>query len=73
VLTVIIALDLFGLGSAGVGWLTAVLGVGGILAAPVAAVLVRGHRAARCFAAGVARWGVPMILLALPTDGTGRT
>jgi hypothetical protein len=64
VLTVTIALTLFGLGSAGVGWLTAMLGVGGVLAAPVAAMLVRGHRAARCFAAGVAGWGVPMILLA---------
>jgi MFS family permease len=64
VLTVTIALNLFGLGSAGVGWLTAVLGVGGVLAGPVAAVLVRGQRVARCFAAGVAGWGVPMILLA---------
>jgi MFS family permease len=64
VLTVTIALNLFALGSAGVGWLTAVLGAGGVLAGPVAAVLVRGQRVARCFAAGVAGWGVPMILLA---------
>jgi MFS family permease len=64
VLTVTIALNLFGLGSAGVGWLTAALGVGGVLAGPAAAVLVRGQRVARCFAAGVAGWGVPMILLA---------
>jgi MFS family permease len=64
VLTVTIAISLFGLGSAGVGWLTAVLGAGGVLAGPVAAVLVRGQRVARCFAAGVAGWGVPMILLA---------
>ena len=55
---------MFGLGSAGVGWLTAVLGAGGVLAGPVAAVLVRGQRVARCFAAGVAGWGAPMILLA---------
>jgi len=64
VLTVTIALSVFDLGSAGVGWLTAALGVGGVLAGPIAAVLVRGHRVARCFAAGVAGWGVPMILLA---------
>jgi MFS family permease len=64
VLTVIIALNLFDLGSAGVGWLTAVLGAGGVLAGPIAATLVRGQRVARCFAAGVAGWGVPMILLA---------
>jgi MFS family permease len=65
VLTVVIALNLFGLGSAGVGWLTAMLGAGGVIAGPVAAVLVRGQRVARCFAIGVAGWGVPMILLAL--------
>jgi MFS family permease len=64
VLTVTIALTLFDLGSAGVGWLTAVLGVGGVLAGPIAATLVRGQRVARCFAAGVAGWGLPMILLA---------
>ena len=64
VLTVTIALSVFDLGSAGVGWLAAALGVGGVLAGPIAAVLVRGHRVARCFAAGVAGWGVPMILLA---------
>jgi MFS family permease len=64
VLVVVIALDLFSLGSAGVGWLGAVLGVGGILGGPLAVMLVRGRRVARCFAGGVATWGVPMILLA---------
>jgi len=64
VLLVVLALNLLHAGSAGVGWLTAVLGAGGVLAGPVAAVLVRGQRVARCFAAGVAGWGVPMILLA---------
>ena len=64
VLTVVIALELFGLGSAAVGWLTALLGVGGLLVGPLAVLLVRGKRVARSFAAGVAGWGVPMILLA---------
>jgi predicted MFS family arabinose efflux permease len=64
VLTVVIALDLFGLGSAGVGWLTAALGLGGLVGGPVAVLLVRDNRVARCFAAGVAGWAVPMILLA---------
>ena len=63
VLTVVIALELFGLGSAGVGWLGAVLGVGGLLVGPLAVMLVRGKRVARSFAAGVAGWGAPMILL----------
>ena len=64
VLTVVIALELFDLGSAAVGWLTALLGVGGLLVGPLAVLLVRGQRVARSFAAGVAGWGVPMILLA---------
>jgi MFS family permease len=64
VLTVVIALDLFGLGPAGVGLLGAALGAGGILGTPLAVALVRGKRVARSFAAGVAGWGVPMILLA---------
>ena len=64
VLTVVIALYLFDLGSAGVGWLAAVLGAGGLLVGPLVVVLVRGKRVARSFADGVAGWGVPMILLA---------
>jgi MFS family permease len=64
VLTVVIALKLFSLGSAGVGWLAAVLGAGGLLAGPFAVMFVRGRRVARSFAMGVAGWGVPMILLA---------
>jgi MFS family permease len=64
VLTVVIALQLFSLGSAAVGWLAAVLGVGGLLVGPLAVILVRGKRVARSFAAGVAGWGLPMILLA---------
>jgi MFS family permease len=64
VLTVVIAVDLFRLGPAGIGWLAAVLGAGGLLAGPLAVRLVRGRRVARCFGAGVAGWGLPMILLA---------
>jgi MFS family permease len=44
--------------------LAAVLGVGGLLVGPLAILLVRGARVARSFAAGVAGWGAPMILLA---------
>ncbi len=64
VLTVVIALNLFALGSAGVGWLAAMLGAGGLLVGPFAVTLVRGKRVARSFACGVAGWGVPMIVLA---------
>ncbi len=64
VLTVVIALDLFGLGQAGVGWLGALPGLGGLIAGPLAVLLVRDKRVARCFAGGVAGWGLPMIVLA---------
>jgi MFS family permease len=64
VMTVVIAIDLFRLGSSSVGWLGAVLGVGGVLGGPLAVTFVRGKRVARCFAGGVAGWGVPFILLA---------
>jgi MFS family permease len=64
VMTVVIAIDLFSLGSSGVGWLGAALGAGGVLGGPLAVTFVRGRRVARCFAGGVAAWGVPLILLA---------
>ena len=40
------------------------LGVGGVLGGPLAITFVRGRRVARCFAGGVAGWGVPFIVLA---------
>jgi hypothetical protein len=49
---------------AGVGWLGALPGLGGLIAGPLAVMLVRDKRVARCFAGGVAGWGVPMIVLA---------
>lgn len=64
VMTVVIAIDLFSLGPSGVGWLGAVLGAGGFLCGPLAVMLVRGRRVARCFAGGVAGWGLPLVLLA---------
>jgi hypothetical protein len=64
VLTVVIAVDLFRLGPAGTGWLTAVLGAAGVLVAPLAVKLVRGRLVARSFVGGVAGWGAPMIVLA---------
>jgi hypothetical protein len=64
VLTVVIAVDLYRLGSAGTGWLTAVLGAAGVLVAPLAVKVVRGQRMARSFIGGVAGWGAPMVVLA---------
>jgi predicted MFS family arabinose efflux permease len=64
VLTVVIAVNLFNVGSASVGWLNAVLGAAGVLVGPLAVMLVRGQRVARSFIGGVAGWGAPMIVLA---------
>jgi hypothetical protein len=64
VLTVVIAVNLFNVGSASVGWLSAVLGAAGVLVGPLAVMLVRGQRVARSFIGGVAGWGAPMIVLA---------
>ena len=63
VLIVVIPLSLLHLGSAGVGWLTAVLGVGGVLGGGVATTLVGRKRLVPAMAAGLALWGLPLVAL----------
>ena len=63
VLIVVIPLSLLHLGSAGVGWLTAVLGVGGVLGGVVATTLVGRKRLVPAMAAGLALWGLPLVAL----------
>ena len=62
-LIVVIPLSLLHLGSAGVGWLTAVLGVGGVLGGVVATTLVGRKRLVPAMAAGLALWGLPLVAL----------
>jgi MFS family permease len=68
VLIVVAALELLDLGDAGVGYLNAAIGIGGIAGAVAMFALVAGtQRLAPHFALGMVLWGVPMILLALWT------
>jgi len=67
-LTVLIAvasIRLLGLGSPGIGYLNAALGVGGLLGGFVAVTLVGVRRLALIFGVGLILWGTPILLLGL--------
>ena len=65
---VVFALDVLRLGEDSVGWLNAAMGLGGLLGGVLAVTMVRITRLGRSFAAGIALWGVPLLLLAaVPT------
>lgn len=61
---VVFALNVLDLGEDSVGWLNAAMGLGGLLGGVLAVSVVRITRLGRSFAAGVALWGVPLLLLA---------
>ena len=64
VLVVVMAIELLSLGTAGVGWLNGMIGVGATLGV-LAVAGVAGHRSIwRYFALGLLLWGVPLILIA---------
>ena len=63
VLLVVTALELLDLGEAGVGWLNAAFGLGGLLGAIVALALLARRRLASDFMFGIVLWGVPLALL----------
>ena len=60
---VVLAVDTFGQGDPGVGWLTAMLGVGGLAGSAAAAALVTSTRISRAVPVGVALWGLPMVAI----------
>jgi hypothetical protein len=60
---VIMALELFHAGDAGVGYLNSAVGLGGVLGG-VAALGVATKRLAPSFAAGLVLWGLPLVLIA---------
>ncbi len=68
VLIVVIALRLLDIGQAGVGFLNAAVGVGGVLGALVAAALVGRKRLAADFGLGIFIWGIPIALIALSSN-----
>jgi uncharacterized membrane protein YhaH (DUF805 family) len=64
---VVLAVDAFGQGDPGVGWLTAMLGVGGLAGSAAAAALVTSTRISRAVPVGVALWGLPMVAIGAAT------
>jgi MFS family permease len=72
VLVVVLALEMLFAGEAGVGYLNAAVGIGGVLGAAAAASLVRGRRLAGGFLVGMFLWGAPLVVIGLaPSDATG--
>ena len=65
VFTVAVALGLLHLSDAGVGYLNATVGIGGIAGGFVALVLVQRGRLARDFGVGVLLWSAPLLLVAV--------
>ena len=71
VLMVVLALDVLMLGEAAVGWLTAAVGVGGLIGGAVAGAVLSVKSLARGFVAGLLLWGIPLVALAaVPTPLT---
>ncbi len=70
VFIVTIGLDLLDIGQAGVGYLDAVVGIGGLVGGLVALVLAQRGRLAFDFGVGVLLWSLPLIAIAVwPTVG----
>jgi MFS family permease len=65
VFVVVLAMELLGLGEAGVGFLNSALGVGGLLGSVVAVALIGRARLGRAFAVGLAFWGLPLALVGI--------
>jgi preprotein translocase subunit SecF len=65
VFTVVVALDLLGIGEPGVGTLTAAVGAGAVIGSLAASLLVGSRRLARWFGIGIALWGLPIALIPL--------
>jgi predicted MFS family arabinose efflux permease len=63
VFTVVVAIDLLGMGEPGVGTLTAAVGAGAVLGSLMASLLVATRRLAGWFAFGIAAWGLPIALI----------
>lgn len=63
VLIVVTALDLLDVGSGGLGLLNSAVGVGGLIGAVVAAILVRSQRLTKTFATGMLMWSIPIALV----------
>ena len=65
VLTAVASIRLLGLGSPGIGYLNAALGVGGLVGGIVAVALVGIRRLAFTFGLALILWGAPILLIGL--------
>jgi MFS family permease len=63
VLIAVASIRLLGLGSPGIGYLNAALGVGGLIGGLVAVALVGPRRLALIFGLGLILWGLPILLI----------
>jgi hypothetical protein len=63
VLSVSVAIDLLGMGDAGVGYLNSAIGIGGLVGAIVTLTLTGRRGLAGLFALGLAGWGLPIALI----------
>jgi MFS family permease len=70
VLIVVSALELLELGEQGVGFLNSAVGIGGLLGALAAAILVGRRRLAADFTLGIVLWGIPIALIGVWPDTT---
>jgi predicted MFS family arabinose efflux permease len=68
VLLVVIAIRMLHAGNAGVGWLNAAVGVGGVLGAVAVTALAGRKRLAGDLGIGALLWGVPLALVAVWTN-----
>lgn len=68
VLAVVVAVDVTDLGRPGVGLLWAAFGVGGFVAAMASIGAAGSARLGTLFGAGIAMWGVPLVLIGLLTN-----
>ena len=62
-LIVVTSLELLDLGDAGIGWLNAAVGLGGLIGAVGAASLGGNVRLSRVFALSLAMWGLPIAVI----------
>lgn len=65
VLVVVTALDLLDVGKAGLGVLNSASGIGGLVGAAMALLLVGRKRLASDFGLGIVLWGVPLLVIGL--------
>jgi MFS family permease len=70
VFTVVISIQVLGLGNAGVGYLNSAFGVGAILGGVVALGLTGAKRLSPSFLVGVVLWGAPLALVTLSSSTT---